>query len=97
MKGHVLAGKLLIKQDSAEEKTESGIFIPTAIVEPPLSGKVVVRGEARSFNPTDIKVGDHVLFADHAGTPVVINEPDLDLKGEFILLDQNNVLFYTKK
>lgn len=97
MNGHVLAGKLLIKQDSVEEKTESGIYIPTAMAEPPLSGEVLLVGDDRPNQPMEIKVGDRVLFADHAGTEVVINEPDIDLKGTFILLDQNNVLFYTKK
>ena len=44
LKGRILAGKVLVKPDEAEEKTASGIIIPDSAKEKPRQGTVVLVG-----------------------------------------------------
>ena len=61
-------GRVVVLPDPAEEKTNSGIFIPDAAKQPPSSGKVTHVGP----NPL-YKVGDHVLFMTNAGVELNIS------------------------
>lgn len=90
MKGKVLKNKLLIKQDAPEQQTEKGIILPGSYTEPPKKGVVIV-SETEEIDP-----GDRVVFAEHAGTPVILDEPDMELSGEYLLLDIQHVLFFKK-
>lgn len=97
MTGHVLPGKILIKRDEIEEKTAGGVILPTNLLEPPSKGTVLITGEGTDNAEMVITIGDKVFYADHAGTPVVLDEDDLNLKGEFVLLEQRHVLFIKRK
>jgi chaperonin GroES len=88
----VLKGKLLVKQDEAEAVTQGGIIIPDTNKEKPKRGDVIVVGESVYGDPTQMDIGDTVLFAEHAGTPLSLDFDDIDLKGEFLILDQTQVL-----
>ena len=70
LKGRVLAGKLLVKTQAAEEKTLSGIIIPDSAKEKPLQGQVVIVGAAKKDEPMEVKVGDFVLFGKYEFKPV---------------------------
>lgn len=95
--GHVLPGKLLIKQDEALEKTAGGIFIPSTSNEKPKRGTVVVVGGDTPRFPMVVEVGDTVLFAEHAGTNYKLEDDDLSLDGDYLLLDQTQVLFIKRE
>jgi chaperonin GroES len=97
MTGHVLPGKLLIKQDEALEKTAGGILIPQAFNEKPKKGTVVVVGGDTPRFPMVVEVGDTVLFAEHAGTTYKLEDEGLHLDGDYLLLDQTQVLFIKRE
>lgn len=94
--GKVLNGKLLVKQDDAMEKTQAGIYIPDTNKEKPKKGVVIVAGEPLSGDK-QIQEGDRVFFADHAGREIALDEDDLSIQGEYVLLDQAQVLFIKTK
>jgi co-chaperonin GroES (HSP10) len=96
MTGHVLNGKLLVRQDKVEEKTESGIIMPSALMPPPNKGTVVLTGEDTSKEKMQIQEGDVVFWADHAGTQLSLPKGELSLEGDYVLLDQQNVLYYKR-
>jgi len=97
MTGNVLTGKILVRQDQGGDKTEAGIIIPDAYREKKKSGEVVLVGGSSDRINMECKPGDHVLFAEHAGTELILDEGDISLKGEFVLLNQTDVLFYKRK
>ena len=58
LKGKVLAGKVLVLPQAAEEKTISGIIIPDSAKEKPLRGTVVLVGAAKKDEAMEVKAGD---------------------------------------
>jgi chaperonin GroES len=73
-----LDDRILVKPDSAEEKTSSGIYLPEAAKEKPMTGKVVTVGPGKLSDdgkrtPPNIKKGDTVLYGKYAGTEVEID------------------------
>nr|WP_202796536.1 co-chaperone GroES [Thermophagus xiamenensis] len=87
MKGKVLAGKVLVKPQAAEEKTSSGIIIPDSAKEKPLKGEVVLIGAAKKDEPMEVKPGDVVLYGKYAGT-------ELNIDGEdYLLISQSDILY----
>ena len=62
VKGKVLAGKILVKPQAAEEKTVSGIIIPDSAKEKSLQGEVVLVGADKKDETMEVKVGDVVLY-----------------------------------
>jgi len=87
LKGKVLAGKLLVKPQEAEEKTASGIIIPDSAKEKPRQGKVILVGEAKVDEPMEVKVGDVVLYGKYAGQELSIDGDD------YLLVSQTDVLY----
>ncbi|MBN2744219.1 chaperonin GroES [Breznakibacter xylanolyticus] len=87
MKGKILAGKVLVQPQAAEEKTVSGIIIPDSAKEKPLRGTVVMVGEAKKDEAMEVKVGDVVLYGKYAGTELNIDGVD------YLLISQTDVLF----
>lgn len=99
--------RILVRQDKLEEKDEtfrrahaSGIYIPMderareqAAVD---SGEVLAIG-ATAFKDfgteSPIKVGDHIVYARHAGKDVT--DPDTDEK--FVAINDEDVVAITKK
>ena len=87
LKGKILAGKVLVKPEAAEEKTASGIYIPESAKEKPLKGKIVLTGEGKKDEPMEVKSGDIVLYGKYAGT-------ELNIDGEdYLLISQNDILY----
>ena len=87
LKGKILAGKVLVKPEAAEEKTASGIYIPESAKEKPLKGKVVLVGEAKKDEPMEVKAGDLVLYGKYAGSELTIEGED------FLLISQTDILY----
>ncbi|MEZ5103414.1 MAG: co-chaperone GroES [Draconibacterium sp.] len=87
LKGKILAGKILVQPQAAEEKTVSGIIIPDSAKEKPQVGKVVLVGAAKKDEPMEVKIGDVVFYGKYAGT-------ELNIDGEdYLLMSQTDVLY----
>jgi len=87
LKGKILAGKILVKTQEAEEKTVSGIIIPDSAKEKPQVGTVVLVGVGKTDEPMELKVGDVVFYGKYAGTELNIDGAD------YLLMSQTDVLY----
>jgi chaperonin GroES len=87
LKGKILAGKVLVQPQAAEEKTSSGIIIPDSAKEKPLRGTVVLAGAAKKDEAMEVKAGDTVLYGKYAGTELSIDGVD------YLLISQNDILY----
>ena len=86
-KGKVLAGKVLVRPNEAEEKTASGIIIPDSAKEKPQQGTVVLVGSAKKDEPVEIKKGDKVLYGKYSGQELNIDGTD------YLLMAQSDILY----
>lgn len=73
MKIKPLADRIVIKPIEQEEVVVGGIVIPDTAKEKPQTGEVVAVGPGRKTDdgtviPTEVKVGDKVLYAKYSGT-----------------------------
>ena len=87
LKGKILAGKILVKPQEAEEKTVSGIIIPDSAKEKPQVGTVVLVGADKKDEPMEVKVGDIVFYGKYSGTELNIDGVD------YLLMSQSDVLY----
>ncbi len=87
LKGKILAGKILVKPQDADEKTESGIIIPDSAKEKPQEGTVVLIGADKKDEPMEVKVGDVVVYGKYSGTELTIDGTD------YLLMSQSDVLY----
>ena len=87
LKGKILAGKILVEAQAAQEKTVSGIIIPNSAQEKPQDGTVVLVGAAKKDEPTEVKVGDTVLYGKYSGTELNIDGVD------YLLMSQSDVMY----
>lgn len=68
-----LADRIVIKPIEQEEVVVGGIVIPDTAKEKPQTGEVVAVGPGRKTDdgtviPTEVKVGNKVLYAKYSGT-----------------------------
>ncbi|MFB6231667.1 MAG: co-chaperone GroES [Salinibacter sp.] len=72
-----LGDRVVVQPEPAEEKTESGLYIPDSAQEKPQRGTVRAIGEGRVEDGTRIEMtveeGDEVLYGKYAGTEVTLN------------------------
>ncbi|NLW40838.1 MAG: co-chaperone GroES [Tissierellia bacterium] len=84
-----LGDRVVIKKVEAEEKTKSGIVLPSSAKEQPQMAEVVAIG-ADILNDEkkkdQIKVNDKVIFSKYAGTEVKIDGE------EYTILKLNDIL-----
>ena len=77
MKINPLADRVIIKPAPAEEKTKGGIILPDTAKEKPVVGEVVAVGPGKrddgKITPTELKVGDKVLYGKYSGTEVTLD------------------------
>ena len=85
-----LSDRVLVRPDSAEEKTESGIIIPDSAKEKPQRGTVVAVGPGKHENGNKIgmtvKEGDKVLYGKYAGNEIEIDGEELMIMRESDIL-----------
>lgn len=87
LKGKILAGKVLVRPNDAEEKTSSGIIIPDSAKEKPQQGTVVLVGVAKKDETMEVKPGDKVLYGKYGGQ-------ELSLDGvDYLLMSQSDILY----
>jgi chaperonin GroES len=78
MKLRPLQDRVIVKQQEAEEKTKSGIFLPDAAKEKPTRGKVISVGPGRLDDKgkameIPVRVGDTVYYGKYSGTEVEVD------------------------
>ncbi|PAB59304.1 co-chaperone GroES [Anaeromicrobium sediminis] len=85
-----LGDRVVIKKLEAQEKTKSGIVLPTQAKEQPQMAEVVAVGPGGLVEGKEVKmeveVGNKVIFAKYAGTEVKYDGI------EYTILKQNDIL-----
>ena len=86
-----LDDRVLIEVHERVTKTAGGIFIPDTVETQHTRGTIVAVGRGRRnkkgyVRPMDVQVGDEVLYAEFAGTPITIDSKPLLLMKEEELL-----------
>ncbi len=76
MISHVYNNRIVVEPRDVEEKTSTGIYVPTAKGKKQQIGEVVAVGSGMVLNdgtkvPPESKVGDIVVFEQYAGTKIV--------------------------
>lgn len=87
LKGKILAGRVLVKPNEAEEKTASGIIIPDSAKEKPRQGVVLLVGSAKKDEEMEVKKGDVVLYGKYSGQEITIDGDD------YLLISQADILY----
>jgi chaperonin GroES len=87
-----LGDKILVKRAEAQDKTESGIYLPESAKDKPKEGNVVALGngnlnkETGEYLPFTVKKGDRVIFSSYAGTEVKLEDE------EFLIMSEDDIL-----
>ena len=82
---------MIVKQQEAEEKTKSGIFLPDAAKEKPTKGKVISVGPGRLDDKgkameIPVRVGDTVYYGKYSGT-------EIEVEGtKYVILRESDLL-----
>jgi chaperonin GroES len=83
-----LHDKIIVRRDAAEEKTDSGIYLPESSKDRPKTGVVEAVGDGALNTdtgervPLSVKAGDHVIFTSYAGTEIKLNDDELLIMSE---------------
>ena len=86
-----LEDRILVRPLEAEDKTDSGIYLPESAKEKPMNGTVVALGPGRLLDNGErvspsVKSGDVVVYSKYAGTEVEIkNESHLIIRESELL------------
>jgi len=82
-----LGDRVVIRRETAEEKTKGGLYLPDTAKDKPARGTVVSIGDGRLLDngkrsTFQIKEGDKVLFLSYAGEEFKIGDDELLLMRE---------------
>jgi chaperonin GroES len=91
MKLRPLYDRVLVKRLAADEKTNSGLFLPETAKEKPQQAEVVAVGEGKVLDSGDrramsVKVGDRVLFGKYSGDEIKLDGVEMFILKESELL-----------
>ena len=90
-----LGDRVLLQPLEAEEKTSGGIIVPDSAKEKPQEGKIIAVGkgkvEAGKVIPTEVKVGDKVLYGKYSGTEIKVDGE------EMLIVKEEDILAVIKK
>ena len=92
-----LDDRIVVRPNEAEERTVSGLVIPDTAKEKPQQGEVLAVGPGKRSDttgeliPTDVKVGDTVVYSKYGGTEITSDGEDL------LILSSRDVLAVVKK
>lgn len=87
-----LGDKILVKRAEAQDRTESGIYLPETAKDKPREGEVIALGsgilnkETGKYMPFSVKKGDRVIFSSYAGTEVKLNDE------EYLIMTEDDIL-----
>jgi chaperonin GroES len=90
-----VADRVIVKPETAEQTTKSGIVLPDTAQEKPLSGVVVAVGPGKRSDqgaliPMTVTEGDVVLYAKYGGTEVKVNG------SEYLIIRESDILAVKK-
>lgn len=77
-----LGDRLVIKKVEAEEKTKSGIVLPSSAKEQPQMAEVLAIGVDITNDEKkkdQVKVGDKVIFSQYAGTEIKMDDQEVTI------------------
>ncbi len=82
-----LGDRVVVRPQTREEVTRSGIVLPDTAKEKPQRGEVIAVGQGRMDEdgdriPMEVKEGDKVLFAKYAGTEFKVDDDELLILSE---------------
>jgi len=82
-----LQDNVIINEDKEEEKSVSGIILPTSAAEKPTTGKIVAVGPGRvgangEIVPPAVSPGDKVIFSKYAITSFTVGEDEISILSE---------------
>ena len=80
-----LADRVVVQPAAAETQTKSGIVIPDTAKEKPQKGIIVAVGPGKKDEPTQVKVGDSVLYGKYSGTEITIDG------GEYLIMRESDI------
>lgn len=86
MKIKPLADRVLVKNDEAETKTASGLYIPDAAQEKTQTATVVEVGSGTADEKITVKVGDRIMYDKYSGTQVKLDGVD------HLILKMNDII-----
>lgn len=81
-----LADRVLVKNDKAETKTSSGLFIPEAAQEKTQTATVIEVGPGTDDVKITVKNGDRIMYDKYAGTQIKIDGED------YLILKMNDII-----
>jgi chaperonin GroES len=96
MKFRPLQDRVLIRGVGREDKTAGGIIIPDTAKEKPTEGEVIAVGPGTrsvdgKLHPSDVKVGDRVLFGKWSGTEIKLAGEDL------VIMKESDIMGITQR
>ncbi len=83
MKLNPLEDRIVVRPNTAEATTASGLVIPDTAKEKPQQGEVLAVGPGRRAEqtgeiiPTGVAVGDTVVYSKYGGTEITVDGEDL--------------------
>jgi len=84
-----LGDRVVVQPKEAEEKTDSGLYIPESAQDKPQKGTVVAIGPGRVENGNEIEMtveeGDEILYGKYAGTEVTLDGQ------EFLIMRETDI------
>ena len=90
MKLNPLADRVILRQNAAEERTASGIFLTASAQEKPEVYEVVAVGPGGVVDGKDVvmqvKVGDKILYSKYAGSEFKVDGKEL------VIIRQSDIL-----
>ena len=85
-----LGERVVLKQQEAEEKTQSGIILPDSAKEKPQTAVVIAvePGSEKNGKKTEMQVkeGDRVIYSQYSGTDVKLEDE------EYIIVNQSDII-----
>jgi chaperonin GroES len=87
-----LHDKILVKRDTADSKTSTGLYLPEKAKETPRTGVIeavgtgVLNRETGELIPLTVKKGQRVLFSSYSGTEVKLDGD------EFLVMSEEELL-----
>jgi chaperonin GroES len=91
-----LGDRVVIKPLEAEAKTKGGILLPDTAKEKPQEGKVMAVGKGKvlengSLQPSELKVGDKVLYGKYSGNEITTKDGE-----ELLIMREEDILAIIK-
>ena len=85
-----LGERVVLKQQEAEEKTQSGIILPDSAKEKPQTAVVIAVGPGSEKDgkkaEMQVKEGDRVIYSQYSGTDVKLEDE------EYIIVNQSDII-----